>query len=224
MTRQAVTSLNEQTTPAVPVVAIGASARGLEAVSELFTHLSPTTGLAFVYIQQEDSLTLGDPTLGGPTKNNPLAILSRATTMPVVAVEDQMPIQPNQVYLIASQSDRKNPDWPEHDLEMIDGVLTFVLRRQSPTGAPAAAIPTISPGDQFIDQFFIKLADRQRDGAVAVLLSGTTSDGTLGMRAIRTTGGLTFAQDESARFRSMPRSAIGEGVVDRVLPPAEIAR
>ncbi|CCH53952.1 chemotaxis protein methyltransferase CheR [Fibrisoma limi BUZ 3] len=177
---------------AVPVVAIGASAGGIEAVSDLLRNLSPTTGLAYVYIQHLD-----------PDYDSQLAsILGRATTMPVLRAEEHLRIEPNHVYVIP----------PNQDMEIIDGVLTLSPRRNK----SFLHMP--------IDQFFISLAERQKDGSIAVVLSGTATDGTLGLRAIKVAGGVTFAQDESAQFQSMPKSAIAEGVVDMILSPAEIAK
>jgi PAS domain S-box-containing protein len=176
----------------IPIAAIGASAGGQEAVVELLRNLSPTTGLAYVYIQHLD-----------PTQESHLTdILGRATTMPVVEAQHLMRIEPNHLYIIP----------PDRDLEVLDGMLTLVPRKVR----SAIHMP--------IDQFFLSLAQRQKEGAIAVVLSGTASDGTLGLRAIKAAGGITIAQDDTARFQSMPRSAIAEGVVDQVLPPAEIAR
>ncbi|RIV19855.1 PAS domain S-box protein [Fibrisoma montanum] len=177
---------------AVPVVAIGASAGGIEAVSELLRNLSPTTGLAYVYIQHLD-----------PDYDSQLAsILGRSTTMPTLQAQENMRLEPNHVYVIP----------PNQDLEIVDGVLTLSPRRAK----SFLHMP--------IDQFFISLAERQKEGAVAVVLSGTASDGTLGLRAIKVAGGITFAQDETAQFQSMPKSAITEGVVDMILSPADIAK
>src|SRR5260370_21059455 len=76
-----------------------------------------------------------------------------------------------------------------------------------------------------IDQFFESLAEECGSRAIGVVLSGTGSDGTAGLRAIKAAGGLTFAQNqESAKFDAMPRSAIRAGFVDLVLTPREIAR
>lgn len=181
----------DSTPKSVPIVAIGASAGGQEAVVDLLKNLSPTTGLAYVYIQHLD-----------PTQSSRLTdILGKATAMTVWEAEHLMRIESNQVYVIP----------PDRDLEVLDGVLTLQSR------PPRSAI------HMPIDQFFMSLARRQKEGAIAVVLSGTASDGTLGLRAIKAAGGITFAQNETARFQSMPRSAILEGVVDRVLPPAQIA-
>ncbi|MBD2753398.1 CheR family methyltransferase [Spirosoma validum] len=176
----------------VPIVAIGASAGGQEAVVELLENLSPTTGLAYVYIQHLD-----------PTQESHLAhILGRVTEMVVLEAQHLMRIRPNYLYIIP----------PDRDLEVLDGVLTLVPR----TARSVIHMP--------IDQFFLSLSERQKEGAIAIVLSGTASDGTLGLRAIKAAGGITFAQDDTARFQSMPRSAIAEGVVDRVLSPAAIAK
>src|SRR5437870_5615196 len=76
-----------------------------------------------------------------------------------------------------------------------------------------------------IDHFFESLAEECGSRAIGIVLSGTGSDGTAGLRAIKAAGGLTFAQsEESAKFDAMPRSAIRAGFVDLVLPPGEIAR
>jgi two-component system CheB/CheR fusion protein len=75
-----------------------------------------------------------------------------------------------------------------------------------------------------IDAFFESLAQDQRERAIGVILSGTATDGTLGLEAIKAEGGITFAQNESAKYDSMPRSAVAAGCVDRVLKPEEIAK
>ncbi len=128
-------------------------------------------------------------------------ILSRATAMPVREAEDQLRIEPNYVYVIP----------PGQDMEVVDGVLALLPRQADTRHMP-------------IDQFFISLANHQKEAAIAIILSGMANDGTLGFRAIKQAGGVTFAQNDSARFQSMPKSAIAEGVVDWVLSPAEIAR
>ena len=74
-----------------------------------------------------------------------------------------------------------------------------------------------------IDHFFRSLAEDQAQRAIGVVLSGTASDGTLGLSAIKAEGGLTFAQDDSAQQTGMPHSAIAEGSVDFVLAPGDIA-
>ena len=175
----------------VPIVAIGASAGGLEAMSQLLKHLSPTTGLAYVYIQHLD-----------PDHASMLStILGRQTSMRVQEAADMMRVEPNHVYVIP----------PNKGMESIDGVLTLDPRRAKPT------IPMP------VDKFFISLSERQKEGSIAVVLSGTGSDGTIGLKAIRGAGGITLVQDESAKFQGMPQSAIAQEVVDLVLSPQQIA-
>ncbi|AKD58292.1 chemotaxis protein CheR [Spirosoma radiotolerans] len=187
--------------PPVPVVAIGASAGGMEAFSELLANLSPTTGLAYVYIQHLS-----------PTYESQLtAILSRVTQMPVQEAEHLLRVEANKVYIIP----------PNKNMEIIDGVLTLMPRRRK---AEPESDSTLELFQHLpIDQFFVSLAERQKEGAIGVVLSGMAHDGTLGLRAIKVAGGITFAQDSTAKYISMPQSAIAEGVVDLVLPPRLIA-
>ncbi|MEI8259716.1 MAG: CheR family methyltransferase, partial [Deltaproteobacteria bacterium] len=74
-----------------------------------------------------------------------------------------------------------------------------------------------------VDQLFVSLAEELQDRSIGVVLSGTGNDGTAGVQSIKQAGGFTFAQDESARFDGMPRSAISSQCVDAILPPAQIA-
>ena len=130
-------------------------------------------------------------------------LLSKATKMPVIEVREGMAVQPNHVYVIP----------PNADMSVVDGVLHL-----SPLAADRARrMP--------IDMFLRSLADDQQGRAIGVILSGTASDGTLGLQAIKALGGVTFAQDDaSAKYSAMPRSAIAAGIVDYVLPPDSIAR
>jgi two-component system, chemotaxis family, CheB/CheR fusion protein len=76
-----------------------------------------------------------------------------------------------------------------------------------------------------IDHSLRSVAEARGNRAISAILSGTASDGTEGSRAIKASGGITFAQDEeSAKYASMPHSAVKAGCVDFVLPPGEIAR
>src|SRR5712692_9456385 len=182
----------ETSTPAFPVVGIGASAGGLEAFTHLLKHLPADTGMGFVLVQHLD-----------PDHESALAqILARATSMPVREVANELRIAPNHVYIIP----------PNTDMATAQGVLK--LQRRQAGRAPHHSI----------DFFFESLAQDQHECAIGVILSGTASDGTLGMEAIKAEGGITFAQDESARYDSMPRSAIAAGCVDFVLPPENIAK
>ena len=174
-----------------PIVAIGASAGGLEAITQLLKNLSPDTGMAYVYIQHLD-----------PSHESMLSsILSKATKMKVVQAEHLVPMEPDHLFIIP----------PDKNMSIVDGVIT--LNEREPR--PAINMP--------IDQFFVSLAEKQKEGSIGVILSGTANDGTLGLKAIKAAGGFTFVQDDSAKFQSMPKSAIAEGVVDMVLSPQDIA-
>jgi two-component system CheB/CheR fusion protein len=176
---------------AFPVVAIGASAGGLEAITELLKNLSPETGMAYVYVQHLD-----------PTHKSMLTeILQRTTKMKVQEAEHQLPVQPNHLYIIP----------PNKDLMIEDGVLTLNVR----AAKPSVHMP--------VDKFFASLAAKKGAGTIGIVLSGNANDGTFGLRSIKLAGGLTFVQDVSARFQSMPQSAITEGIVDKILSPKEMA-
>ena len=130
-------------------------------------------------------------------------LLSNATAMPVREVEEGMAVEPNHVYVIP----------PNKTMGIRNGTLHLIAR-----GEPAAKhLP--------VDYFLASLAEDRGNRAVGVILSGTASDGTLGLKAIKAEGGITFAQDsQSAKYDGMPRSAIAAGCVDLVLPPEAIAR
>jgi two-component system, chemotaxis family, CheB/CheR fusion protein len=185
-------STNKRRSKPYPIVAIGGSAGGMEAMTEILTNLSPDTGMAFVYIQH----------LSPDFPSKLSVILGKATKMPVHEAEHLLKIEPNTVYVIP----------PDKDMAIVDGMI--VLNKRN----------TMYGLHLPIDQFFLSLAEKQKEGAIGVILSGTASDGTFGLKAIRAAGGVTIAQDASARFQSMPRSAITEDVVDMVLSPADIAK
>lgn len=129
-------------------------------------------------------------------------LLARVTAMPVVEAKDGMQVELDRVYTIP----------PGACLSIISGRLVVEPRGES----RGAHMP--------VDAFFRSLADDAAERAVGVVLSGTATDGTAGLRAIKAAGGLTFAQDEeTAKYDGMPRSAVSAGVVDRCLPPREIA-
>ena len=129
-------------------------------------------------------------------------LLAKATAMPVREVTDNLEIQANHVYVIP----------PNTTLTIEHGTLKLQARKRS-------RAPTRS-----IDTFLESLAQDQHERAIGVILSGTASDGTVGLEAIKAEGGITFAQDDSAKYDSMPRSAVAAGCVDLVLSPADIAK
>ncbi|WP_210395335.1 chemotaxis protein CheB [Motiliproteus sediminis] len=125
-------------------------------------------------------------------------LLQRATTLAVVQIEDGARVESNRVYLIP----------PDRDLALVNGT----LRLQEPTSPRGLRLP--------IDGFFRTLADDQQNRSVGVVLSGMGSDGTQGLGAIRERAGTGFVQEPAtAKFDSMPRSAIAAGFADVVAPP-----
>ncbi len=139
-----------------------------------------------------------------PSKASMLAeIIGRTAKMPVTEIRDGMVVAPDCVYVLP----------PKADLAITDGKLSLLPR-------PETRGPHLP-----IDFFLRSLATDLQDRAIGVILSGTASDGTLGIRAVKAEGGITFAQTvNSAKYPGMPASAIATGAVDSVLPPEEIAK
>lgn len=174
------------------VVALGASAGGLEALEKFFDNMPADSGLAFVVVQH----------LSPDFKSLMNELLARHTKLPIHRVTDGMLIEPNSIYLIP----------PKKEMIVSDGRL--LLTDKDP--AQGLSLP--------IDTFLRSLAHEYGRHAIAVILSGTGSDGSRGIRAVHEAGGFVIVQDEaSANFDGMPRSAIDTGVADAVLPPGEMA-
>lgn len=175
-----------------PVVGIGASAGGLEAVTALLRELPTDTGMAFVLVQHL-----------APTHESMLTeLLARETTMPVQEIKDCMLVEANHFYVIP----------PNTNLGILHGALHLMPRGDE----KGQHLP--------IDFFLRSLAQEQSSRAIGVILSGSASDGVLGLMEIKAEGGITFAQDETtAAHTSMPHSAVAAGCVDFVLPPKKIA-
>ncbi len=177
--------------PALAVVGIGASAGGLEAFKQFLTAMPADTNLAFVLIQHLD------PTHESLT----VELLARHTEMPILQVVDEMPVEPNHVYVI-----------PPNKYLTISGK---TLHLTEPVQRRGVRVP--------IDFFFRSLADDQREQAIGVILTGSGTDGTLGVREIKAGGGMIVVQKpETAQFDNMPRSAIATGIVDHVVPIEEM--
>ena len=174
-----------------PIVAIGASAGGLDAFRQFLEAMPADGGMAFLLIQHLD-----------PNHESLMAeLLERHSEMPVLTAETNTPIAPNTVYVIPSNC----------YLRVVD--LTIFLDR--PVTQRGVRMP--------IDYCFRSLAETLHERAVGVVLTGTASDGTAGLREIKATGGLTLVQDpETAAYDGMPRSAIKAGVADFVTPIAEM--
>ena len=176
-----------------PVVGVGASAGGLDAFKKLLRAIPEDSGMAFVLVQHLD-----------PNHESMLPeILQKITPIPVMEISDEIKIQPNHIYSIPSNK----------MLVATDGILQL-----EPRPAKSRTERNLP-----IDLFFGSLAEVHQAHAIGVVLSGTASDGTLGLKAIKGHGGITFAQDEeSAAYEGMPHSAIEAGVVDFILPPEKI--
>ncbi len=176
------------------VVAIGASAGGMEAFIEVVRNLATDTGLAFVYIQHLD-----------PTHQSILAeLIAKETMMPVTEVKNGCRVAPNQVFIIP----------PNSTMAIFGDILELTPRDGSHHAVHMS-----------VDHFMRSLAETKGNRAIGVILSGSGSDGTLGMTEIQAQGGMTFAQDEAtARYASMPHSVIAAGCADHILPPKDIAR
>jgi two-component system, chemotaxis family, CheB/CheR fusion protein len=175
------------------IAAIGASAGGIEAFTELMTNLPADSGMAFVLVQHLD-----------PKHHSLLTeLLSKKTAMRVTEVTDGMKVERNHVYVI-----------PPNTTMSISNHSLLLRPREESRGLHMP-----------IDHFMRALAEEHGNRAIGVILSGTGTDGTLGMAEIQAQGGVTFAQDGgSAKHDAMPRRAVAAGRVDYVLPPKGIAR
>lgn len=177
-----------------PVVGVGASAGGLEAFKRFIKAIPADSGMAYVLVQHLD-----------PNHESILTeLLQKITEISVSEITDEVKVQPDHIYIIPSNK----------MLVANDGVLHLSPRPEK--SKTERNLP--------IDLFFTSLAAVHQAHAIGVVLSGTASDGTLGLKAIKDNGGITFAQDEdSAAYEGMPNSAARAGVVDFVLTPEDIA-
>ncbi|NEW81381.1 MAG: PAS domain-containing protein [Mariniphaga sp.] len=174
-----------------PIVGIGASAGGLEALEQFFGNMPNNCGMAFVIIQHLD------PTRVGIMPE----LLQRITQLKVVPVTDRLKVKPNCLYVIPSN---KSMSMLNGALYLFDQVETHGLR-----------LP--------IDVFFCSMAEDRKEKSIGIILSGMGSDGSLGLKAIKEKNGAVLVQEpDSAKFDSMPRSAIQSVVVDVVAPATEL--
>ncbi len=181
-----------ETADTFPIVAIGASAGGLEALESFFSNMSQQPGLSFVVIQH----------LSPGAKSAMRELLQAKTKMAVHRAENGIKIEPDSVYV----------NTPGMEVSLIDRT----LHSTEPREGKAPLFP--------IDYFFRSIAENEKEKALCVILSGTGTDGTLGLKAIREEGGVVIVQDvRQAKFDGMPRSAIGTGLVDMVLPVEKMA-
>jgi two-component system CheB/CheR fusion protein len=176
-----------------PIVGIGASAGGLAAFEAFFSGMPADKNPDMAFVLVQH--------LAPDHKSILTDLIRRYTRMQVSEVEDGVVVQPNCAYIIP----------PNRDMAFLNGTLQL-LEPSSPRGQ---RLP--------IDFFFRSLAQDQHERAICIVLSGTGSDGTMGMRAIKGEGGMAMAQNlESTEYDGMPRNAIATGLVDYILPPAEM--
>ncbi len=175
------------------MVGIGASAGGLDAFKKLLKAIPEDSGMAYVLVQHLD-----------PSHESMLPeLLQKVTRIPVLEITHDVKVESDHIYVIPSNK----------IMIATDGVLLLAPR------PPKQKLDPNMP----IDRFFCSLAEVHQAHAIGVVLSGTATDGTLGLKAIKDHGGITLAQDEaSAAFEGMPQSAAQAGVVDFVLPPDKI--
>lgn len=176
-----------------PIVGIGASAGGLEAFESFFSGMPTDMEPGMAFILVQH--------LAPDHKSMLTDLIKRYTRMPVFEVEDGMSVRPNCVYIIP----------PNNDMAFINGSLQL-FKPEEPRGL---RLP--------IDFLFRSLAQDQHERSIGIVLSGTGSDGTLGIRAIKKEGGMVMAQTPSSTsYNGMPNSAIETGLVDHELLPSEM--
>ncbi len=177
----------------IPIVGIGASAGGLEALKTVIGRMSPAAGAAYVIVQH----------LSPDQKSILHELLQTQTNMQVGQIEDGETIEANRFYVV-----------PPGRVASIDGDRLILTHREQ---ADAKHRP--------IDAFFSSLSQARQREAYCVILSGTGTDGTSGLKAIKAAGGIAVVQESAgARFPGMPDSAVATGLVDFVLPAEDIAR
>jgi two-component system CheB/CheR fusion protein len=180
----------DATVSKLPIVGLGASAGGLEALKSFFAEVTENSKMAYivvVHMNPKQPSILPD-------------LLQKVSRIPVSIAKDHQPIQPDRVYVVP----------PDKEITLFKGEIQLldILDKR-------AALP--------IDLFLRSLAQDQGRNAVGIILSGTGTDGTLGVKAIKADGGLVLVQKEdTADYDGMPRSAASTGLVDLVLPPQEM--
>ena len=171
----------------LPIVGLGASAGGLEALKSFFAEVAENSGMAYivvVHMNPKQPSILPD-------------LLQKVSRIPVAIAKDGQSMEPDRVYVVP----------PDKEISLFKGKIQLLDILAKRTALP-------------IDLFLRSLAQDQGRNAVAIILSGTGTDGTLGVKAIKANDGLIMAQkDETAGYDGMPRSAVSTGLVDLVLPP-----
>ncbi|BBP44686.1 hypothetical protein THMIRHAS_00590 [Thiosulfatimonas sediminis] len=175
------------------VVGIGASAGGLEALQLLVSNLPSNSGMSFILAQH----------LSPSYKSMMVDLLEKDSNIPVLAAHNGAVLKPDTLYICP----------PSYNIE-ISKQDTIILSLMSEN----RHIPRPS-----VDMLFESLAVAKGEAAIGIVLSGTGTDGSRGIRAIKGEGGFGIAQDpNTAKYDGMPNSAINSGNVDLILPPEEI--
>jgi len=173
------------------IVAVGASAGGLEAIHDFFDHMPANASFSFVVIQH----------LSSEHKSLLVELVGKHTHMKVFEAANEMAIQQDCVYIIPN------------DKLMTMNRGRLMLAEKAVSKAPNTAI----------DHFLYTLAKDKKEKAIAIVLSGTGTDGTKGIQAVKDNGGMVIVQDPAtAKFDGMPNSAIASGNADFVLPPSKM--
>ncbi len=176
-----------------PIVGIGASAGGLAAFEAFFSGIPAGADPGMAFVLVQH--------LAPDHKSILVELIRRYTHLQVFEVTEGMVVKPNCIYIIP----------PNREMACLNGALQLL----EPSNPRGQRLP--------IDFFFQSLARDRHEQAIGIILSGTGSDGSLGVRAIKGEGGLVIAQNPaSTEFDGMPRSAIATGLVDYELPPAEM--
>jgi two-component system CheB/CheR fusion protein len=173
-----------------PVIGIGASAGGIEALKSFFSNVSENSGMAYIVVLH---MTANQPSLLPE-------LLQKMMSIPVSAVQDGQSILPNHVYVII----------PNKEITLFNKKIQLL----DLTGKSVIHL---------IDKFFKSLGQDQGSNSAGIILSGTGTDGSLGIEEIKVNEGLVLAQSEdSSNYFGMPKNAIDTGLVDLVLPPEKM--
>ncbi|MGB9936821.1 MAG: CheR family methyltransferase [Methanobacterium sp.] len=175
----------------MPVVGIGSSAGGLDALEKMFSNMPLDSGAAFVIIQHLDP----------SHKSSMVELLERYTKMDIMEIEEGMQVEPNKVYITP----------PNKNV----GIINKELHLSTPKEPHGFRRP--------IDLFLQSLAEDLEEYSIGIILSGFGTDGTIGMKAIKSMGGMLMAQDPDSSFSgSMPKSAIDTDLVDYIEPAEKL--
>ncbi len=171
------------------IIAVGASAGGLEAIHDFFDNVSESANLSFVIIQH----------LSPDYKSLLVELVAKHTYMKVQEASDGVFIEKGCIYVIP----------PKKMMTVSEGRLQLTDKEEMDKGPNTA-----------IDVFLLSLAKDKKSQSIAIILSGTGTDGSKGIEAVNRAGGLVMVQEpESAKFDGMPRSAIATGFADYILAP-----